>query len=217
MKLNNRGFGVIEIVLIVVLVGAVGFTLWQINKTDETVSDSETSTQLVETVNQAGDTNNNITKVVDGAVYYLDDSELISLIYEEDVSKLPEGTPQGFIDLVVKEVLSENDPADDCVSELKISRISPVNVAGSLGGANPDDLTDTRTCIGGGKAVYGMSDSGDWMRLVPGEPPLCSDIEEANIYYDFESACFDNGIQSNPNGFYGSEEAFNTWYDSYYR
>ncbi|MDX1766184.1 MAG: hypothetical protein R3313_04505 [Candidatus Saccharimonadales bacterium] len=89
MRRDQKGaVGPIEIVLIVILIAAVGFTIWQVNKADQEVSESATnatasSEQVVDTGSQ-NQSSDNANTIPEGWVEYSDERTGVSFYHPSE-------------------------------------------------------------------------------------------------------------------------------------
>ncbi len=200
---STKGFGVLQIILLVVVVGivsGVGFYVYTSNKqTTETLNNADKSNSVTTekyinaTGNQPKAVDENVTKSP-----YIKEVD-ITLQTPDDVSKLPEFTPASFksymTDVLKNNVFTTNK---DYINIYKISLISDVNIRG--GNTSVDK---TSSYIGGAPAIWVLNPKGSWDEETL-NGPVCKSKNGGLIYEEFVSQCAtDSGDQpwiKNPNG-----------------
>ena len=195
MKRTTNGFGVVEgllIVAVVGLIGAVGYIVYDKtqNKDDET--DTAQTTQK-----KADDKKVKNTVALDTTIHDVD----ITLKTEADLAKLPSYTPDSFREYLASE-LRDNKPETSGEVTLtktwEINKISQFNIKGGI--FNTDD--DGETYPGGAPLVWVISPSGTWGELGINSSS-CTTEAGGKVYEEFVAICYDetaNDYIANPNG-----------------
>lgn len=195
-KLHQKGFSLVEGLLIVVLIGliaGVGFYVYRQSQ-DNNSSKSDTPRTAQEDSQKK---NPNITEL----------DPAIELTKPSDVEKLPDSTPDSFIAYLEKEL--SKPPEDGCIEMISISKVSELNLSGSVGSANAETLEPSEGCFGGASATWYLQ--GDkWQLLAMQAPISCDELAKMKIYEEFLETCVEdfeaediNAIP-NPNGPYPS-------------
>lgn len=201
-KLHNKGFTVVEVLLLVVLVALVagiGYYIYtQSQKQDET-SKPQSSVSQPSNSHQDTPKSENVT--------YLADNQQIILVKPGDESKLPDDIPASF-KAFMKEKLSKNSKPDKygCYTLYSVEKYSALNISGGTGAVN--DLSgewEAGSC-GGGAAAFWYLKNGEWGEHVTQAINTCDDIAKTTIYEEFIRSCLKgngedmNAIVKNPNG-----------------
>lgn len=190
MKSNQKGFGVVEILIVVVVVGLLSIVGWLVYDRQKSKSDDKTS--VVQASEQATTTNR-----VDTTIHEV----IISLKSETDLAKLPDYTPASFKSYLA-EKLRDNKPfhnGETIVTQTwKINKISQVNIEG--GQVATDE--DGNGYPGGAPLIWVLTPAGTWDEESL-NVPVCTSKNGGKIYEEFVSTCYDDahphGIK-NPNG-----------------
>lgn len=178
---NQKGFGLIEGLLIVIaltLIAFVGFYVYNANKGEPEISDSSIQHKETETA-----------KEEETARELIDYGEEGILIEESgDVSKL-EGASESFKSFIASEIEKLN--ADEDCWAISVNKIFNDEFASGSGGG------DGVKCFGGGQSFWIKAD-GKWSdntELGGHEIPLCSEVEEFKVPPQIIEECQDD---SNP-------------------
>lgn len=194
MKVNQKGFSVVEILVVIVVVGLLGAVGWLVYDRQKSETDNKATTSQMTQQEQKQETPK---QKIDTTIHEVD----ISLKSEADLTRLPDYTPASF-KTYLAEKLRNNKPFDNgeaMVTEtLKISKISQVNIQG---GQVPTDK-DGNGYPGGAPAIWVLTPTGTWdQETLNG--PVCTSKNGGKIYEEFVSTCYDDahpdGIK-NPNG-----------------
>lgn len=187
MSKNEKGLGVVGILLVILAVGAVVSIGWLIlskqsdAKTDATAANNE---QTQRSSNQ----NSSIHTVH------------LSLQTEADTSKLPSYTPSSFKDYFAAKLRDNkyyNDGSGDLIYVYEISTISDVNIKG---GAGPVDK-DGNAHPGGAPRIWVLTPTGMWdEESLNGL--MCESRNGGLIYEEFADHCNpgNGNFIKNPNG-----------------
>lgn len=202
MQANEKGFSVVEILAIIVVVGLLGAVGWlvydrQKSKTDEPTTQSSTKQTIQDDAKQDSKENTTTTPKMDTTIHEVS----ISLKSEADLAKLPDYTPASFKSYLA-EKLRNNKPFDNgeaIVAETWIiSTISQVNIRG---GQVPTDK-DGNSYPGGAPIIWVLTPAGTWdQESLNG--PVCTSKNGGKIYEEFVTTCYDGGQPDgvkNPNG-----------------
>jgi cytoskeletal protein RodZ len=204
MKKNEKGFGVVEILLVIVVVGLLGVAGWMFfNKQRDKDNDNKTTStqQTAQKSTEQKPTNSDDTapKKIDTSIHEVD----IRLQTEADIAKLPSYTPDSFKTYFTEKLRDNkfyrNNVDDaDTITEWRISKISQVNVQG---GQVPVDKSGEGH-PGGAPAIWVLTPAGTWdQETLNG--PVCTSKSGGKIYEEFVPTCYDDahpdGIK-NPNG-----------------
>jgi len=195
-KLHQKGFSLVEGLLIVVLIGliaGVGFYVYRQSQ-DNNSSKSDTPRTAQEDSQKK---NPNITEL----------DPAIELTKPSDVEKLPDSTPASFIAYLEKEL--SKPPEDGCIEMISISKVSELNISGGAGAVNAETLKADEGC-GGGASVYWYFQDNKWQELGLQFAISCDELAKMKIYEEFLETCVEdfeaediNEIP-NPNGPYPS-------------
>lgn len=203
MKSNQKGFSVIEILLVIVVVGLIGTVGWLVydrqNDSQDTTDTSNSQTNP-ENSEESQDTAEDTSSKVDTTIHEVD----IKLQTTDDISKLPEYTPESFKAYML-DILKDNKfyfnniDGVNTITQYQISKISQVNI---VGGQVPVDK-DGEGHAGGAPAIWVLTPSGTWDRETL-NGPVCKSENGGLIYEEFVPECFtDPNTDSwtkNPNG-----------------
>lgn len=214
MPKNQKGFAVIEVLLVLVIVGLIGGLGWyvyqqkdagneahtpQITSYDTcvaagnpaTLSEPPQCTADGQTFTRAGNTSTSI----------VDLGELrITLTSENDLEKLPDDVPSSFVTYLKGEFrkAAAEDSETACKMSYSVKRYSNVNIDGSSGPA-----TDTEGCGSGAHTIWYLQDD-QWHQVGLQGAWSCAEVAKTTIYREFLETCVDSdsaqSMVSNPNG-----------------
>jgi hypothetical protein len=189
-KLNAKGFGVVEgllIFVIIALIAGVSFYVYKTNKSTEETSNS---------------TNSALSEDIDTGITKVD----LELTVPADIEKLPPETPESFRVQLLKE-LKANTPTDGCVGVYMIHRISQANVQG--GGSarsvdESDDKLEIEKCGSGAPFLWVLEPSGEWNQISLNGGATCKSEGGGLVYTEFAAQCYSGTnyetLIKNPNG-----------------
>jgi hypothetical protein len=180
---------IIIVVLVVALIGALGFVFWQnFIQNDVNTSDNET---------QSKKTNND--QAFDTSVHTISP---IMMQSETDISKLPDYTPSSFRTYISTLLKQNKPPGADCDTAAPayvVSKISQVNIRGGVGATAQGD----QNCPGGAPVVWVLTPSGKWDEASL-NGPMCKSENGGLIYEEFMPECYvessTGSLVKNPNG-----------------
>lgn len=178
MNKQRGSIAIIVLVLIIMaLVGAVGYLVYDKNKS-ETSNNSAPAPTVVDNTNKENDKNINYTIRFINA----DDIEAaLTIASEQDVAKLPTDFPEGARAYLLKSITEASvDNTPDCQSNITVTKYNDVNVAGGIGS----------TCGGGAAAVWSVGQDGVWQELYFQDSPTCDDLLAKKIYSEFIDTCY---------------------------
>lgn len=202
MKTNQKGFSIVEILIVLVVVGLLGTVGWLVydRQKDKTESKETTTQASQESTEQTDNENDTATKKIDTTIHDVD----IKMQTASDISKLPEYTPASFkaymLDILQKnKYYYSNDDGVDTIAQYQISKISQVNI---VGGHVPVDKSGEGH-PGGAPAIWVLTPAGTWDRETL-NGPVCKSKNGGLIYEEFVKECYtDPNTDSwtkNPNG-----------------
>lgn len=200
MNSNQKGFSVVEILIVIAVVGLLGVVGWRVYDLQKSKSDSNSATAQTSQQEQNKEGTTNQVVVADNMDTTIHEVN-ISLKSETDLSKLPDYTPASFKSYIAEKLRNNTsfDNGEAIVTETwKISKISQVNIQG---GQVPTDK-DGNSYAGGAPAIWVFTPAGTWdQESLNG--PVCTSKNGGKIYEEFVTTCYDdahpNGIK-NPNG-----------------
>lgn len=195
MKRRQRGFGALEGLLILVIVGLlvfVGWYVWNSKKsTDKTYNESSSVSGV--------STNKASVSKVDINIHDVD----ISLKTASDISKLPSYTPASFKTFLTAKLQSNTPDSNGCITLFKLSKISQFNISGGQSSADSAGNAGTDNCLSGAPVVWVVTPKGTWDE-VSLNGPLCISQNGGKVYQEFTAKCYtDSNAESsitNPNG-----------------
>lgn len=200
---TNRGFTLLEVLLIVVLIAVVGFAGWtwyqarEANDTQDTVGHEHTDEPDEE------ESEEDTAELSPGEIMELD--QPVELTSADDINNLPAETPSSYINHL-EQRLEDNDPDENnCIDKYTVRRISTVNIDVNEGRVNAN-TGDDRTCEPMYAGVRYTQDGETWERFVAAHaPPSCEDLVATNVYEEFHDGCVDpdagpGETSPNPNG-----------------
>lgn len=204
MLKQQKGFTVLEVVLVILILAAVGFAgwvLWQSQQSTEEVSPSQSKKDGLpqEDTGSTDDTTLEKGEIIDLG------RDGVQLTGNGDIDKLPAKTPESFREHISRR-LKDNTPDDNnCIDAYAITKISTVNIEGGVSRVNADTKKSGRKCGKGVGMVWYRTGDGQWDSLVATQSVLlCSTLEEKAIYKEFVEVCMpedkDKSIVPNPNG-----------------
>lgn len=202
MKLKNqKGFGTIELLIIVVLIGLLAGAGWFVYNRQKNKSDTKvtTTTQLNQKTTAQTNTESETTpKKIDTTIHTVD----IKLQTAADITKLPEYTPASFKTFmldILKKNKYENNGDIDVITQYSISKISQVNITG---GIVPVDKNGNGQ-PGGAPVIWVLTPAEMWEEETL-NGPACKSKNGGLIYEEFVKECFTNPNADtwvkNPNG-----------------
>lgn len=168
MKANEKGFSVVEILIVIVVVGLLGVVGWRVWYAQHKASESQQSTvntgQIAEKTTdiksdspRAGDTlqRGEIKKIAE-----------IQLKVASDVDKLPSYTPESFKSYMRQNLA--NQDTHGCGNEASVSIISLTALAGGAGSSAYNSADGT--CQGDGAGVVWYLDASEkWNSVYAGD------------------------------------------------
>lgn len=199
MKANQKGFSVVEILIVIVVVGLLGAVGWMVyDRQNSKTKNKETVT----TQSNQKSKNDTDTKKIDTPIHEVD----IKMQTAADIDKLPEYTPASFkaymLDILQKNRYYHDNVDDvDTISQYQITKISQVNI---VGGHVPVDKNGEGHA-GGAPAIWVLTPTGAWDKESL-NGPVCTSKNGGKIYEEFVKECYTdyNGTQEswekNPNG-----------------
>lgn len=192
--MKSRGFGAVEGLLIIVLLAAIGFTVWQVNQVRLTTDQGYKNSQQEQSNLSQDDNSSPLITELD---------EAISLAEAGDEEKLPATVPASFKDYM-QALLTNNEPDElGCVDAYSVARISAVNIAGGVGDVRSDTHEIGAGCSAGGKAIWYLQ-AGEWQLHGYQALGLCSELAGLPIYEEFLPSCLETPESTtpaaNPNG-----------------
>lgn len=195
MKNNQKGFSILEIILIIVvfsLVAGIGWFVWQRQQSDDNVSTTQQSTETVTPTSRG---------------YEVTDIN-VDIVEVSDFDKLPTETPKGFVEALKEKFKKDNsDSSRECSTVFTVEKISEINVKASKGWVEIKDgkiVKDSQVCGGGTYSIWAF-DNGQWIERIAGnELPDCKRLAAPVIYSEFIEQCYGQGgaltVLANPNG-----------------
>ena len=207
-NIGQKGFTVLETVLILALIGVIGFVGWsayQLNQEEEgsdEVAESEVN----------GDESDEVATLQPGELLELDSP--VKLSSSADVDNLPEETPESFKDYMRSEMsdfdttFEAPNPDVDCEQYLEVDLISSINVNTQMRTVEAGTDESGACAVGGGQLIRYLDEGEDqWSEMsIAHQPPTCDELVENNIYEEFWESCLesaDDDIENtvpNPNG-----------------
>jgi len=199
LKLNNRGFSPLILLVVVVIIGAILGVGWYVystnNKQSDTTNERPAQTQQTEQSSQ----NNEITK--DNTIVTLNGNEAILLFKPQDVNKLPSIAPDSFKQYM-KTKLANQKPINGCSVRYEIVKVSQVNISGGQIGVGADG-NENDTC-GGGAAIFWYIDGNTWKEYGTQDGIDCKQLDKIKLYSEFVDICVESNDPfkegQNPNG-----------------
>lgn len=192
MKHNQKGFSIIELLLIIILAGALGGIGWYVwgEHSKKIASNDKPVSTSNEKKESSSDEASTVTDVK------------ISLKTEADISKLPDDTPASFKAFMLEKLKANTTDGDGCITVYTISKISAVNILGSAGSASASG-NDSDSCMGGAPLVWVLAPTGKWDE-VSLNGPTCKSENGGLVYEEFAADCSTGSDSSsstkNPNG-----------------
>ena len=194
---NNKGFTLVEVLLLIVvliLVGGLGYLGYkQVNKKSKTSTTTTTQKSAVQNTKANATT----TTKLDTTVHEVD----IKLQTEADISKLPDYTPSSFkaymLDLLKNWKPFTNSEGVVETVQYSVSKISQVNISG---GMVPVDKAGNGY-PGGAPAIWVLTPAGTWDKEGL-NGPVCKSKNGGLIYEEFVKQCSNSSgdLVNNPNG-----------------
>lgn len=86
MKATQRGFGVVEVILLVMVVGLIGLVTWQIISAQQSSDNSNTNETVQDSTEQAIDQNEGFVVVEEWGVRFKPANESLKLVYYANAS-----------------------------------------------------------------------------------------------------------------------------------
>lgn len=192
---NQKGFAILPILLLLTLVGAIGGVGWYVYSQNKEIR-QELPAAVVET-----DTTKEVEPQVDLTVTELSEADKVVLIRPEDINKLPAVTPQSFKDYM-KGVLVANKPVDGCYEKYTVTKISAVNISGSVNAAGANG-EPSDNCVGGA-AMFWYVQNNQWNKYGTQSIDTCDHLATTKIYVEFIDICLastnSDATVPNPNG-----------------
>lgn len=199
MHKDQKGFGVIEILVVIVVVGLIGAAGWvAYDRQSYTGTNNHQSKQA--NVGQSEGSTEDTNANVDTSIHDVD----IKMQTPEDISKLPDYAPDSFKAYMLN-ILSDNSfylnnvDGVDTITQYQISKISQVNIVGGLVPVDKDGDGHP----GGAPAIWVLAPSGNWDREKL-NGPVCKSENGGLIYEEFVPECFTDpktaSWTKNPNG-----------------
>lgn len=197
MAKNQKGFGAVVVILLILVIGlvvAVGWLVFDRQKNKQASMPTDTQQATQQTTEPKPSVSPTVTKKqVDTTIHEVN----ISLKAEADLAKLPDYTPVSFKNYL-SEKLRNNKSLDNgeaiVTPTWKISKISQVNIQG---GQVPTDANGN-SYPGGAPAVWVLTPAGSWDEESL-NAPVCVSKNSGKIYEEFVSVCYPGGTK-NPNG-----------------
>lgn len=199
MFINRKGFTVVEIILTIVIIAVLGFAGWALWQSQQPASEEMSTNQSSrDNVPQQEESGLKKDEIIDLG------NEPVDLVESKDAEKLPAKTPESFKKEISRTLKNNKPDENNCVDVYTVSKISAVNVAGSVASLDADTEESSQACGSGAGQVWYKTGEGQWDSLtVTQSVILCSTVEEKNIYEEFLDSCGDeskNEIVPNPNG-----------------
>ncbi len=193
MKKKQNGFSVIEVLLVLVIAGMIGFVGWYVWSRNN-VSDTPPTASS----RQQQQPSSNSIKVQDVNV------EILS---GDDLSKLPENTPKGFVDAFREKIKGTVSPDSyGCTTLFRVDKISIINVKASYGWVeinNGIKVENSMICGGGAYSIWAFQNN-KWKEVAVGNSEIgCNQISSPKVYSEFVEMCYLDNDQPNipnPNG-----------------
>lgn len=206
MKLNQKGFGIVEVLVIILALGilvTLGWLVYDRQKTKANTTTPNTS-QAEQKNNEAK--NAPTTSKIDTSIHDVD----IRMQNIDDIDKLPDYTPASF-KAYMTNVLQKNNSYHsniddvDVITEYRIDKISQVNISGGTVPVSKDGAVHS----GGAPAIWVLTPAKTWdQETLNG--PLCKSTNGGAIYREFAEECYTGSDLSswtkNPNGSIESQE-----------
>jgi len=200
MKTNQRGaLDIMFVFLLVVLVAVGGFVGWRVLDADKTVSQTAANTEDGSSVPIDSNTKEANQEASD-SVAILELDSPIDLTQPSDTDKLPSQTPASFIEFMKTELDQEPDEFN-CISAYSVTRVSNVNISGSIGSVDPSTMESGDSCFGGAILIWYFMNN-QWDSSGFQAVPECVEIAKTTIYSEFLQTCSDKEFNNinNPNG-----------------
>ncbi len=205
MRKNEKGFGVLEILLIVIVIGlivVVGWLFIDRQKAKDGGASKTTNTQQTtqkNTEQKSTQSTNETPKQIDTAIHEVD----IKLQTEADISKLPSYVPESFRTYMLDTLKNNKPDKYGCINIYSVSKLSVVNVYGGV--ENGGVQVPTENCPGtGSSAIWAVTPSGTWEQIGTQYSFVCNTPGGGKVYKEFSETCrtVDQPIAPvpNPNG-----------------
>lgn len=199
-KINQKGFGLVEVSLIFViiaLIGGLGFYVYNARGTagnndssTTTPYDKKTTKKDIPAPKQEVDTT--ITNVN------------IQINSKSDINNLPTTTPASFKAYITNELNTDKPDTDGCLVAYSITKISQVNIKGGQFRVSSSGNASDQNCMtGGAPNLWVLTPSGNWDRVTL-NGPMCKSKNGGLVYKEFAPECYTNtnssSLVKNPNG-----------------
>jgi Tfp pilus assembly protein PilE len=202
VRKSEKGFAVVEILIIVFVIGLLGTIGWFVydrqndsSQTRKTQDSSKTVEEDTDVENPSAATETKYMTVTKGSY---------ALRLTTDVRLLPAGTPESF-KTFIKTKLSDTADQDGCWAQYTIQAVSPVNVLGIFESVNGADETDPDVkCVGGARLVWALTPKGTWDETGGHDHSDCTSKNGGKVYEEFAAECYTDSmgttVAKNPNG-----------------
>lgn len=193
MKNNQKGFSVVEALLILVAIGLIGFVGWYVWNASKSNSTSDSQTNNTQQTTKSKYTVKNVD---------------VKIFTKNDLAKIPASAPAGFVEAFSKVAESQisKPNQDGCYAMYYIEKISDINVLAGKGlyeKKNGAVVDNSSICGGGARSIWAIS-NGKWVEVAGGNDDIpCSEITSPKVYSEFAKECYDAAKQHvipNPNG-----------------
>lgn len=196
MSRNEKGFSVVEVVIMIVVIGLVGAVGWLVYDRQN----NQQSTTMQNASETKADEESTETEVPTKITITEGSWELLR---PSDVSKLPDITPASFKSFIATKLTSTPD-SWGCYPSITITKITPINIKGYSGVVNEAGKAEGNCEAGGGGPVWALTPNGTWDETAGQDHADCTTIHGAKVYEEFAVECFAgaNGTDNikNPNG-----------------
>lgn len=185
MKQDQRGVTPVIIVGALVILAIAGFAAWRVLSKNK-------AQPMNDEVSQAAEMSegNQAEALQPGELIELDEQTTVKIITVADLAKLPPKTPAAF-KAYLQNVIETTEPDAQCDVVYTISRISTVNIGGSVSGAGKGTITSNENCGGGAAQVWHLDSAGQWQDFGFQDSPPCADVVAKKIYSEFLEDCYD--------------------------
>lgn len=221
MNKNQKGFSLVEVLLVVVvvgLIGGIGWYVYQQRKTDEPKQQAAAITNFDECVaagnpvmesypEQCHADGQTFADTKDGPeesknVTFVSGEQGIRIFAEGDVDKLPDQTPDSFKEYMKQKARNPKFYEGGCRDAWTVIKVSKLNVYGGLGGADKNGVSGEG--CGGGAAMFWYLQDGVWKEYATQMATMCNELAKMKIYAEFIPVCYSSTTMDdqrpNPNG-----------------
>lgn len=186
-KLNNKGFGLVEGLLLVLILGIVAGTVFYVYSSNKKVGNGSDGTNIVK--------EENLQKEDNKSEYIVEVN--LDIETAKDLDKLPSITPASFKDHLLSKISKDNS---SCRVIYMVKKISKANIEGGVA----IDMDDIEKCGSGAPLLWVIDPEGKWESFGLNGNPGCKTESGGLVYEEFADKCYKDKelkmLIKNPNG-----------------